>query len=366
MKTIVVTGGAGFIGANLVYYLLANAKDHRVVVFDKLTYAGNKPSLKDALLDRRVEFIRGDIADARAVQALYRRFKPDLLFNLAAESHVDRSIDGAVNFVRTNLVGTFQLLEATRKHLVGLKGKGFRFLHVSTDEVYGSLGNKGNFSEKSPYAPNSPYAATKAGSDHLVRAFYKTYGVPVVMTNCSNNYGPFQFPEKLIPLTILNAIEGKSLPIYGDGGNVRDWLYVEDHCSALWTVMRRGRIGEKYNVGGNMEKTNLGVVRNVCRELERVLPARKNPHFARRGISRYEDLIAFVPDRPGHDRRYAIDAAKVRKELGWKPSHSFDSGVRKTVQWYISNLDWCESVQAGKSGRRRLGLLHLTSLKGKA
>ena len=360
MQTIIVTGGAGFIGSNFVYYLLSKAPQYRIVVFDKLTYAGNKQSLQKAMKSGRVLFVRGDIAVPGQVRSLYQRFKPTFVFNFAAESHVDRSIEGPEAFVRTNVEGTFQLLEAGRRYWSGLPEKArkkFRLLHVSTDEVYGSLGPKGFFLEKTPYAPNSPYAATKAGADHLVRAYHETYGLPVVLTNCSNNYGPYQFPEKLIPLMILNALEGKSLPVYGDGKNVRDWLYVEDHCEALWKVMARGQVGEKYNVGGNNEKTNLEVVRTLCRQMEKALPAKKNPVLLKRGIRGYSGLVTFVKDRPGHDRRYAIDASKIRRELGWKPRHSFETGMAATVRWYLGNPDWCRQVQAGNYGRQRLGLL---------
>lgn len=360
MQTILVTGGAGFIGSNFVYYLLSQVQSARIVVFDKLTYAGNKLSLQKALQTGRVVFVKGDIAHAGQVRDSYKRFRPDFIFNFAAESHVDRSIEGPEAFVRSNVEGTFQLLEAARLYWAGLPGgrkKKFRFLHVSTDEVYGSLGPKGFFSESTPYAPNSPYAATKAGADHLVRAYHETYGLPVVLTNCSNNYGPYQFPEKLIPLMILNALEGKSLPVYGDGKNVRDWLYVEDHCDALWKVMNRGRLGEKYNVGGNSEKTNLEVVRTLCGQLQKAYPASGNPALLKKGLSDYSGLVSFVKDRPGHDRRYAIDASKIRRELGWKPRHSFESGIASTVRWYLGNRDWWRKVQEGNYRRQRLGLI---------
>lgn len=360
MRTIVVTGGAGFIGSNFVYYLLRQAPSWRLVVFDKLTYAGNKRSLRKALRTGRVVFVKGDIAEARQVFFLYRRFRPTYLFNFAAETHVDRSIEGAGAFVRTNVEGTYQLLEGARKFWAGLKGrahKEFRLLHVSTDEVYGSLGKSGSFSEMTSYVPNSPYAATKAGADHLVRAYHETYGLPVVVTNCSNNYGPFQYPEKLIPLMILNALEGKPLPVYGDGKNVRDWLYVEDHCEALWKVMTHGRTGEKYNIGGNNERDNLQVVESLCRQLQRAFPAGQNPALLKKGLSDYIKLVTFVKDRPGHDRRYAINASKIRAELGWSPRHSFETGMKATVEWYLGNLQWCREVQKGKYQRQRLGLL---------
>jgi dTDP-glucose 4,6-dehydratase len=274
--------------------------------------------------------------------------------NFAAETHVDRSIDDPGAFVRTNVVGTFELLEAARLHLRDRKDDAFRFLHVSTDEVYGTLGPTGAFSETTPYAPNSPYAASKAGADHLVRAWHETYGLPAILTNCSNNYGPFQFPEKLIPLMILNAVEGKALPIYGDGGNVRDWLYVEDHCEGILLALQRGRPGEKYNIGGGNERTNLQVVDALCATLDRELPTAKNPALA--GRKSYADLKTFVKDRPGHDRRYAIDAAKIRSELGWLPKHDFEAGLAETVRWYLANRAWCEGVQAGRYTRERLGL----------
>jgi len=359
MRTTVVTGGAGFIGSNLVDHLLAKVPGARVIVFDKLTYAGNKESLREALSDRRVRFVKGDIADPRAVERLYRTYQPTRVYNLAAESHVDRSIDGPLNFVRTNLEGTFHLLEGARRHLAGMgpaARKAFRFLHVSTDEVYGSLGREGSFKETTPYAPNSPYSATKAGADHLVRAYGETFGLPVLLTNCSNNYGPKQFPEKLIPLMILNALEGRPLPVYGDGKNVRDWLYVEDHCAGLVRVMEKGRPGERYNLGGGTELTNLEVVGILCDELEKVLPAMGNPIFLRRGLTRYRQLVRFVQDRPGHDRRYSMDFSKARRELGWTPRHGFGSGMERTVQWYLSNLDWCEKVQGKGYRRQRLGL----------
>ncbi len=360
MKTIVVTGGAGFIGSNFVYYLLSHSTSSRIVVFDKLTYAGNQRSLQEAIETGRVHFVQGDIADSRQVHALYHRFKPAYIFNFAAESHVDRSIEGPEAFVRTNVEGTFQLLQESRRYWMGLKGRArvdFRFLHVSTDEVYGSLGKTGSFSETTPYAPNSPYSATKAGADHLVRAYHETYGLPVVLTNCSNNYGPYQFPEKLIPLMILNALEGKPLPVYGDGKNVRDWLYVEDHCEALWKAMTKGSPGERYNVGGSNEKTNLEVVGTLCRQLQRAYPAGQNPALLEKGLKDYGKLVVFVKDRPGHDRRYAIDASKIRRELGWIPHHSFDTGMEATVKWYLGHLDWCRRVQEGNYGRQRLGLL---------
>jgi dTDP-glucose 4,6-dehydratase len=358
MDTILVTGGAGFIGCNFVRLALAET-EARLVVLDKLTYAGSLESLAGLLGNSRLRFLRGDIAERSTVQRVFLEHRPSAVVNFAAESHVDRSIDDASDFVRTNVVGAFELLEGARLFLAAAPAaerERFRFLHVSTDEVYGSLGPTGAFSESTPYAPNSPYAASKAGADHLVRAFHETYGLPALLTNCSNNYGPFQYPEKLIPLMILNALEGKPLPIYGDGGNVRDWLYVEDHCRGILTTLRHGRPGEKYNLGGRSERTNLQIVDTLCDILESERPAADNPDLSGRGVAAYRDLKTFVADRPGHDRRYAIDDAKIRGELGWEPRHDFASGLRATVHWYLANRSWCEAVQAGTYGRERLGL----------
>jgi len=355
VDTIVVTGGAGFIGANFVRHALAHG-EARVVVFDKLTYAGNLESLADVATSPRYSFVQGDIADREAVRALLRAQRPSAVVNFAAETHVDRSIDDPASFVLTNVTGAFELLEAARQHLREHPQDGFRLLHVSTDEVYGTLGATGAFSEATPYAPNSPYAASKAGADHLVRAYHETFGLPVLLTNCSNNYGPFQFPEKLIPLMILNAVEGRKLPIYGDGGNVRDWLYVDDHCEGILLVLRKGAPGSKYNIGGGNERTNLQVVDALCAALDAELPAAKNPALASAGMRSYAELKTFVPDRPGHDRRYAIDASKIRADLGWTPRHAFESGLRETVRWYLANKPWCEAVQSGKYRRERLGL----------
>jgi dTDP-glucose 4,6-dehydratase len=359
MDTILVTGGAGFIGCNFVRLLLAET-DARVVVLDKLTYAGSLENLADVLPGSRLEFVQGDIADRVEVRRLFAQHRPTAVVNFAAESHVDRSIDDASAFVQTNVVGTFELLEAARHHLADL-GNAFRFLHVSTDEVYGSLGATGRFTETTPYAPNSPYAASKAGADHLVRAYRETYGLPALITNCSNNYGPYQFPEKLIPLMTLNAVEGRPLPIYGDGGNVRDWIHVEDHCRGVLEVLRRGRPGEKYNLGGGSERTNVEIVDAICNALDSELPAAENPALAGRGIAAYQQLLTFVADRPGHDRRYAIDDTKVRNELGWAPRLSFEQGLRSTVRWYLDHRAWCAAVQAGRYGRERLGLGTVTS-----
>ena len=324
-------------------------------MLDKLTYAGSLLNLAGVLDDSRVTFVRADIADREAVADLFTRCRPTALVNLAAETHVDRSIDGPAPFVDTNIVGTFVLLEAALAYARAVDSLGsFRFLHVSTDEVYGSLGADGLFNEDTPYAPNSPYAASKASADHLVRAYHHTYGLGTVITNCSNNYGPFQFPEKLIPLMILNALEGRALPVYGDGGNVRDWLHVEDHCAGILAALQRGAPGAKYNIGGNAERTNLEVLDELCAALEAVVPAGGNPSIVASGG--YVGLRTFVPDRPGHDRRYAIDATKIRHELGWTPAHDFRSGMRATVAWYVNNREWCRSVQAGGYNRERLGV----------
>ena len=357
MNTIIVTGGAGFIGANFVQYLLEQTS-YRLVIIDKLTYAGNTASIAAALRSDRVTLIEADIADREAVEQVFRDHAPEALINFAAESHVDRSIDDPTPFVETNIVGTFVLLECARQYLKSCpapRRADFRFLHVSTDEVYGSLGEDGLFSETTPYAPNSPYAASKAAADHLVRAWHETYRLPAIVTNCSNNYGPFQFPEKLIPLMILNALEGRPLPIYGDGGNIRDWLYVEDHCAGILLALRQGLPGEKYNIGGGNERTNLQIVDRLCAELEVLVPAAGNEALRAAGHSGYSDLKRFVADRPGHDRRYAIDATKIRRELGWKPAFDFESGLARTIRWYLDNRAWSETVLAGRYQRERLG-----------
>lgn len=356
-ETIFITGGAGFIGTNFVRFVFNKTK-LRIVIIDKLTYAGHKVSLRDVLQSPRVQFEKADIADTVAIRRLYQRYKPTYVVNLAAESHVDRSIDSPGDFIETNIVGTHIMLDQGLqfyKTLVPAKQKQFRFLHVSTDEVYGSLGKTGLFKETTPYSPNSPYSASKASADHLVRAYYETYGFPALITNCSNNYGPYQFPEKLIPLVLLNAMEGKKVPIYGDGMNIRDWLYVEDHCSGILLALQKGRLGEKYNIGGRNECNNLQIVDTLLDELEKCLPATRNPALIRQGLCCYEELKTFVKDRPGHDRRYAIDASRIRRELGWKPKHDFKSGIARTVRWYLSNLDWCRAVQKTYK-RERLGL----------
>ncbi len=357
MRTLFVTGGAGFIGSNFVRLALAETSD-RIVVFDKLTYAGRPENLADCEADPRYAFVLGDIADREAVRQAFAEHRPAAVLNFAAESHVDRSIEDPSAFVRTNVAGCFELLDAARHFVRDLEAgerDAFRFLHVSTDEVYGSLGPSGAFTETTPYAPNSPYAASKAGADHLVRAYHETFGLPTLLTNCSNNYGPYQFPEKLIPLMILNALEGRPLPIYGDGANVRDWLYVEDHCRGLLTVLETGVPGEKYNLGGRSERTNLQIVDALCAALEAERPAAENPTLRQRGIASYLDLKTFVADRPGHDRRYAIDETKIRTELGWQPQHDFETGLAATVRWYLTHRDWCTAIQSSY-GRERLGL----------
>jgi dTDP-glucose 4,6-dehydratase len=349
MATILVTGGAGFIGGCFIRQWIAEEPD-TVVNLDKLTYAGNLDSLEPVAGNPRHKFVQGDIGDRALVEKLLAEYQPRAIVNFAAESHVDRSIDGPGAFVQTNVVGTFTLLDATRQHWKKLpagEAERFRFLHVSTDEVYGSLGATGKFQETTPYSPNSPYSASKASSDHLVRAYHHTYGLPVLVTNCSNNYGPYQFPEKLIPLMILNAVEGKPLPVYGDGQNIRDWLFVEDHCHAIRRVLAKAKVGETYNVGGNCERTNMQIVHAICDTVDRLKPGLK--HAPCRG------LIKMVADRPGHDRRYAIDASKIERDLGWTPRQVFESGLELTVRWYLDNPVWVERVTSGKYQRERLG-----------
>jgi dTDP-glucose 4,6-dehydratase len=357
--TLLITGGAGFIGSNLVHHALQHTVEGQLVIVDKLTYAGSLLNLEGALASPRVKFVQADIADRDAMARVFAEVQPAAVLNLAAETHVDRSIDGPRVFIDTNIVGTFVLLETARQFVAGLSDaarEGFRFLHVSTDEVYGTLGASGLFSENTPYAPNSPYAASKASADHLVRSYFHTFRLPVLITNCSNNYGPRQFPEKLIPLVMLNALEGRPLPIYGDGGNVRDWLHVDDHCAGILQVLRTGRPGEKYNIGGGSERSNLQVVDLICDALEERRPAASNASLAGQQMTSYRALKKFVPDRPGHDRRYAIDATKIEKELGWKPRHTFEAGLRETVGWYLEHRDWCEAIQKGHYDRGRLGL----------
>ncbi|MEE3633733.1 dTDP-glucose 4,6-dehydratase [Pseudomonas sp. FFUP_PS_473] len=349
---ILVTGGAGFIGSALIRHLIETTT-HDVLNLDKLTYAGNLESLSSIATNTRYEFVQADIADRAKVDAVLERFAPHAIMHLAAESHVDRSIDGPAAFIETNIVGTYSLLEAARAYwakLPAAEREAFRFHHVSTDEVYGDLhGVDDLFTETTPYAPSSPYSASKAASDHLVRAWHRTYGLPVLLSNCSNNYGPFQFPEKLIPLTILNALAGRPLPVYGNGLQVRDWLFVEDHARALLQVLCAGQVGETYNIGGHNEQKNIDVVRSICALLEELAP----DHPA--GVNHYADLISFVQDRPGHDQRYAIDASKIQRELGWTPAETFQSGLRKTVQWYLDNSEWCQHVQDGSYQGQRLG-----------
>lgn len=342
---ILVTGGAGFIGSAVVRYIVNNT-NNSVLNVDKLTYAGNLESLKEIDQNKRYQFSETDICDRQALDQLFEEFKPDVVMHLAAESHVDRSITGSAAFIETNIIGTYQLLEATRQYWNDLaedKKQDFRFHHISTDEVYGDLeGTEDLFLETTAYAPSSPYSASKASSDHLVRAWNRTYGLPVVLTNCSNNYGPFHFPEKLIPLIILNALKGKALPIYGKGDQIRDWLYVEDHARALYRVVTEAKVGETYNIGGHNEQKNLDVVKSICNLLEELAPNKPE------GVQQYVDLIAYVKDRPGHDLRYAIDASKIQKDLGWVPQESFETGLRKTVEWYLNNQEWVENVQSGE------------------
>lgn len=350
-KTIMVTGGAGFIGSALIRQLIAET-DTAVVNVDKLTYAGNLATLAEARDNPRHHFEQVDICDAVAIKNLFDKYQPDAVMHLAAESHVDRSIEGPAAFIETNIVGTYILLEAARNYWSGLgssKRDNFRFHHISTDEVYGTLGSEGLFKEETAYAPNSPYSASKASSDHLVRAWHHTYGLPTLMTNCSNNYGPYQYPEKLIPLMIFNALDGKPLPVYGRGDNVRDWLYVEDHARALQVVLEKGKVGECYNVGGHNEKTNLEVVKRICAYMDECFP--DSPHAP------HNKLINFVQDRPGHDQRYAIDASKIQRELGWIPRETFDTGLKKTIEWYIDNAEaWRAATSTNYQGQR-LGLI---------
>ena len=348
---ILVTGGAGFIGSAVIRHIIQNT-NNQVLNIDKLTYAGNLESLKEIDQHSNYEFKQIDICDTEQITAAIDAFQPNAIMHLAAESHVDRSIDGPAAFIQTNIVGTYTLLEAARKYWMGLDAeaqKNFRFHHISTDEVYGDLeGTTDLFTETTSYAPSSPYSASKASSDHLVRAWHRTYGLPVIVTNCSNNYGPYHFPEKLIPLVILNALDAKPLPVYGNGQQIRDWLFVEDHARALYKVVTEGVVGETYNIGGHNEKQNIEVVKTICKILDELKPQANG--------QAYESLITFVKDRPGHDLRYAIDATKIQNELGWTPTETFETGIHKTVQWYLNNLDWCHRVQDGSYQRERLGV----------
>ena len=349
---VLVTGGAGFIGSAVVRHIINNTQDH-VINVDSLTYAGNLESLLSVSESDRYDFEQVDICERAELDRVFSQYKPDVVMHLAAESHVDRSIDGPAAFIETNIVGTYTLLEAARHYWQKLNQErqaGFRFHHISTDEVYGDLeGPEDLFSEKTPYAPSSPYSASKASSDHLVRAWSRTYGMPTIVTNCSNNYGPYHFPEKLIPLMILNALEGKPLPVYGNGQQIRDWLYVEDHARALYLAATKGEIGETYNIGGHNEMANIDVVYTLCDLLEELVPNKPD------GVHNYRELITFVEDRPGHDYRYAIDASKIDEELGWRPQETFESGIRKTVEWYLGNKEWWMRVLDGSYNRERLG-----------
>jgi dTDP-glucose 4,6-dehydratase len=355
-----VTGGAGFIGSDYVRLVLASTEDS-VVIVDNLTYAGNHATMRDFLSDPRVTFVESDIADPGRMTEVFSSAQPAWVVNFAAESHVDRSIDGPRNFLHSNTVGAFELLEVSRRYWAGLadgERDRFRFLHVSTDEVFGSLGPEGAFSETSPYAPRSPYSATKAGADHLVRAYRETFGLPTLITNCSNNYGPFQYPEKLIPLATQKALQGETIPVYGDGRNVRDWIFVRDHVEGILAVLSRGLPGSTYHLGARNERTNLDVVQAVCTALEELLPAAENPKFGgRRGRdASYHDLVTFVEDRPGHDYRYAIDPSRIEREIGWRARAPFEESLKETVRWYLENQEWCQEVVAGAYGGERLGL----------
>lgn len=349
LHTILITGGSGFIGANLVRFLLQD-NEYKVVNLDALTYAANPLSLADLEGSPDYRFVKGNILDRELVASLLAEYEPVGILHLAAESHVDRSILDADDFIQTNVLGTYSVLEAARAYWIGLPAEqkaSFRFLHVSTDEVFGSLGEEGCFSEETSYAPNSPYAASKAASDHFVRAFHHTYGLPTIITNCSNNYGPYQFPEKMIPLMILNALSGEPLPVYGDGSNVRDWIYVEDHCQAVKLAFQRGRPGEMYIIGAHNEQKNIDLVNQVCRILDEVAPPEEIPQLRERGLKSYSELIRFVVDRPGHDRRYAIDASKITRELGWRAEVPFEVGLRRTIEWYLSNPGWVAQASGG-------------------
>ena len=348
MKKCLVTGGCGFIGSNYIRYVLEKEDDLHIVNLDKLTYAGNRHNL-DGIPETFHTFVEGDICDPELVKTLFNEHQFDTIVHFAAESHVDRSIEGPAEFIQTNVLGTLNLLEQSRLHFQHSNNDNFRFLHISTDEVYGSLGNHGKFLETTPYDPSSPYSASKAGSDHLVRSWNRTFGLPTLITNCSNNYGSYQFPEKLIPLMIINCLHGKPLPVYGQGENVRDWLYVRDHCDAIHTVLTSGPVGETYNIGGNNEIRNIDVVTTICDLLNEISPSENG--------SSYSDLITYVKDRPGHDFRYAIDAGKIQNNLGWSPKESFETGIRKTIHWYLDNQDWWRAIQDNTYRQERLGVI---------
>ncbi len=352
MKTYFITGGCGFIGSNFIHYLIKNKLVGQIVNLDKLTYAGSKDNLAAIDSNDYYHFIEGDISNQQVIRSILEKYKPDVIVNFAAESHVDRSIDRPAEFIQTNVVGTFNLLHESNQWLKNMNNgikESFKFIHISTDEVYGSLGKTGKFSESTNYDPSSPYSASKASSDHLARSWYRTYDFPVLITNCSNNYGPYQFPEKLIPLMIINALEGKSLPVYGKGLNVRDWLYVDDHCRAIQAIIEIGRLGETYNIGGNNEITNIQIVETICEILDNEIPLETG--------KLYKEQIVFVDDRPGHDFRYAIDATKIEKELGWKPKENFETGIQKTILWFLTNQDWWRKIQKLKYKQERLGML---------
>tara|TARA_Y100001935_G_scaffold31516_1_gene24771 strand:- start:1664 stop:2719 length:1056 start_codon:yes stop_codon:yes gene_type:complete len=351
MKKYLITGGCGFIGSNFIHFLLENQLSSQIVNLDKMTYAGNKDNLSTIDHDN-YHFIKGDICNQSTVRNILEKYNPDVLVHFAAESHVDRSIDGPVEFVNTNIVGTMNLLHESNQWLKKLsceKKDSFRFLHISTDEVYGSLGVEGKFLESTPYDPSSPYSASKAGSDHLVRSWFRTFDFPAIITNCSNNYGPYQFPEKLIPLMIINSLKGKDLPIYGNGMNIRDWLYVHDHCRAIQMVIEKGQLGETYNIGGNNEITNIQIVKHICSILDKETPLRSGKSFSER--------IVFVDDRPGHDYRYAIDSSKIKENLGWEPLETFETGIEKTISWYIDNKTWWGKIHENIYKQERLGLI---------
>ncbi len=351
-RIFIVTGGSGFIGSNFIRFILSNGYADKIIDLDKLTYAGNPQNLLKYDNDKRYAFSQGDICDQELVQELFILHKPDVVVNFAAESHVDRSIDGPSDFIRTNISGTYTLLQKSLRYYQSLTKedqKSFRFHHISTDEVFGSLDNDGIFTEETPYDPSSPYSASKASSDHLVRAWHRTYGLPIIISNCSNNYGPYQFPEKLIPLMILNCLQEKPLPVYGTGENIRDWLFVDDHCDAIHTIIEKGEIGETYNVGGNNEIKNIDIVKTICNLLDNIRPSEN--------LKSYQELITFVKDRPGHDLRYAIDSSKLQNKLGWSPKETFETGIRKTIDWYLDNKTWWQEIQNNTYQQERLGVL---------